>query len=287
MPKLKNLNKLLRQNGKIIRGRWKLDSRHRLSYRFEEGEEAFEFQALLVAAEPDALVVSITEKQENGRRVTSLAKLTGAWRANEKNQIEFEVEKQSGENDVLTFRGAWKVGDANEIIYTYQRKHLKGKAKTLETLRFKGWWDISEKNRLTYTLEGSSDAAFRFRGAFQTPSILAEKGEIRYQLGLEAAGKKRLRAITLFGKWKLSDRLELEFEMEYSAGRKREIRFGAEFEPAKDFAVSAKLMNKENNPLGIEVVLTKEFLEGQTQAFFRLRKTLEESALEAGVTIPW
>lgn len=287
MPKLKSLNERLRQNGRSIKGRWELDSRHRLSYRSEEGEEEFEFQASLVAAEPDALVVSITEKQEGGRVVTGLAKLTGAWRANEKNQIEFEVERQSGKNNVLTFRGAWKAGDANEIIYTYQRKHLKGKVKTLETLTFKGWWDISEKNRLVYTLEGASDSAFRFRGAFQTTSILAEKGEIRYQFGLEAAGKKKLRTVTLFGKWKLSDRLELEFEMEYADGRKHEIRFGAEFAVTKDFTVSARLMNKENNPLGVEVVLSKEFLDGQAQAFLRLRKTLEESALEAGVAIPW
>ena len=45
-------------------------------------------------------------------------------------------------------------------------------------------------------------------------------------------------------------------------------------------------MNKEGDPLGVEVVLEKSFFQ-DAKAFVRLRKTLEESAVEAGVTIPW
>ncbi len=286
MPRITRLNELERK-GKRVKGQWKLDPRHRLTYQAEDGKEQFKLDASLVAAEPDALVVSVTEKQKDGKVVTSIAKLAGAWRANEKNQIEFEVERESGKNDVLTFRGEWKVGESNEIVYTYRKEYLRRKTINLEILTFKGWWDITEKNRLTYLVEGSSDNAFRFRGAFQTPSILAKGGEIRYQLGSEAAGGAKLHTITLFGKWKLSNKLELDFEIEYADGRKREIRFGAEYALTQDLTVTAELLNRKGEPLGVEAVLTREFLHGEAKAFVRLKKTLAESAIEAGVTIPW
>ena len=287
MPALKNLNDLERE-GRRLAGKWNLDGRHRLSYLSDPPNEAFELEASLVAAEPDALVVSITEKQKNGKAVISLARLSGKWSANEENKIEFEVERESGRKDVLTFRGAWKVGEAHELSYTYRRRSLERKSTVIETLTFKGWWDLSEKNRLTYTFEGDSNAAFRFRGAFQTPSILAKKGEIRYQLGAEAGGRQgRFRTVTFFGKWKLSDQLDLEFEMECADGKKRVLRFGAEFQITEDLSVTARLTDPQRGPLGVEVVFNKEFLNGKAQAFVRLRKSLEESALEAGMTIPW
>ncbi len=287
MPKLKSLNELERKSRRIT-GKWNLDERHRLTYLSDPPEEAFKLEASLVAAEPEALVVSVTEKQENGKTVIRLARLSGQWHANEDNQIEFEVERESGRNDVLTFCGAWKVGDSHELIYTYRRQSLERKSTAIETLTFKGVWDFSEKNRLAYTFEGDSEAAFRFRGTFQTPSILAKKGEIRYQLGAETAGRQgKFRTVTFFGKWKLSNQLNLEFEMECANGKKRVFRFAAEFQITQDLGVTARLTSRQNDPLGVEVVFNKEFLNGKAQAFARLRKSLEESAVEAGVTIPW
>ena len=287
MPEIITLNEL-RRKSRQVKGEWRLDDRHRLNYKSEDEGEEFELETSFVAAEPEALVFSITEKQENGKTVTGLAKLQGAWRANDQNQIEFEVTRQSGKNDVLTFTGRWKVGANHEIIYSYRTRPLKTRNSKLQALVFKGWWDITEKNRLTYLLEGESDSAFRFRGTFQTPSILAKKGELHYQLGVEAEGKQeKFQTITLFGKWKLSNALELSFEIEYPQGERREIRFGAEYALTRDFTVAAKLMNKEGDPLGVEVILTREFLEGHAQAFVRLKKSLAESAVEAGITIPW
>ncbi len=328
MPRVNNLNELERK-GKLIKGRWRLDDRHRLSYAAERNDsprlgrrrtEEFELETSLVAAEPEALIISITAKQEDGIITTSIVKLNGKWRANENNQIEFEVERKSGKSDILTFTGSWKLNDSQQIIYSYQQRYLKQKTTTTETLTFKGHWDISKKNRLTYLLEGSSDESFRFRGTFQTPSIVAKKGEIRYQLapaanrsrdsspqlgrswgqlGTEVESKlvrkgrgvkgtnRRTQTVTLFGKWKLSDELELIFEMEYGDKRKYEIRFGAEFELGDGYTLTAKLINPKGKSFGVEVILNKEFLDGNAQAFLRLRKSLEESAIEAGITIPW
>jgi len=75
--------------------------------------------------------------------------------------------------------------------------------------------------------------------------------------------------------------------MEYEDGRKRTLKFGAEFALTPDLTVAAKLINKEGDPIGIELVLTKDFLESHAQAFVRLKKTLQENAIEAGITIPW
>ncbi len=285
--RLTTLNELKRR-GRRVQGEWQLDARHRLRYRSDDEEELISLEASPVAAEAGALVLAVTEKQERGRSVTSLARLKGTWRANAKNKIEFEVERESGRSDVLTFRGTWKVGRSQELCYTWRRKSPGTKAAVLESLTFTGWWDITEKNRLTYTLEGSRDATFRFRGAVQTPSILAKKGAIRYQLGAEAVGGRQKQCvITLFGKWKLSDKLGLNFEMDYADGRRHAIRFGAEFQAAPDLTVAAQLTSTDGDPLGVELVLTRDFLQHQAHGFLRLKRSLRESAVEAGVSLPW
>ena len=288
MAKITSLNEL-EKKGRVIKGRWELGPGHRLAYRRDEDSrlEELEFETSLIAAEPEALVLSVSGKQKDGKMVTRTARLGGAWRLNERNQIEFEVERKSGPNDVLTFRGSWKVDDQNEIIYTWRRTTGKRKTTELGTLTFKGFWSLSGNQRLTYTLEGASDETFRFTGAFQTKSILAKKGEIRYQLGATLEGKRRARTLTLFGKWKLSDKLELVFEIESEKGRKSELRFGAEYQFTKDLACAAKLTGRQGEPLGVELILTRDFLDGNAEAFVRLRKTAAESAVEGGVTVPW
>lgn len=203
---------------------------------------------------------------------------------NEKNQIEFQVERESGSKDVLSFRGSWKVGESNEIVYSWR----KTKASGSNTLVFKGFWGLSEDRGLSYTLQGASDETFRLSGAFQTKSILAKKGEIRYQLGAALEGKLgRTRTLTLFGKWKLSDKLSLVFEMESGTRKKSELHFGAEYQFTKDMTCSASLTGKSGEPLGVEVVFARSFFEGNAQTFVRLKRTLAESAVENGVSMHW
>lgn len=287
MAKVETLNALM--NSRKTRGRWQLDKRHRLLYVYDEDTEQGEIglEAALVAAEADALIAAVSERQKNGKTVTRTARLEGSWRANEKNQLEFEIERSSGAHDVLTFRGAWKIGKAQEIIYTWRRTALKTRTRSLETLTFKGWWDVTKDHRLTYTLQGARNETFRLTGTFQTRSILAKKGELRYQLGASLEGRRRGRVLTLFGKWKVSTALELVFEIDCADGRAHEMRFGAEFEIAKDFSVAARLTARDGEPLGAEIIFSKEFLKSGAQGFVRLRKTLRESAVETGVTIPW
>lgn len=273
------------------KGRWELTPDHEVQYKSQGKDEEFKFKGSIIAAEPDALVVSVTERQSDQKIVTSIAKLTGAWRLDPKNRIVFEVEREDGKKDALTFKGAWQVGESNQLIYTYQQTDLKRKRKTIRKitreLTFTGFWDISDDNRLTYWLSADSNSAFRFRGTFQTRSILAKKGELRYQAGVEVNGRHKIQNIILFGKWKVSKSLELSFEIGYEDERKKTIAFGGEYAISGDSRIAVNLKNRAGEPLGIELILTRDIFGKDGQAFMRLEKSLEESGVEAGMRFRW
>ena len=283
--KLTRFNQLIK-DGKAIDGRWQLTHDHEVQYESEGLDEELKFKGSLIAAEPDALVISVTERQSDQKIVTSLVKLRGNWHVNPKNQIIFEVEKESGKNDIFTFRSGWKVNDRNEIIYTYRQENLKTKIKQTQELAFTGYWEISEKNRLTYYIGGDSGSSFRFRGTFQSKSILAKRGEIRYQIGAEVSGKRRVQTVSLFGKWKVSRDLSLDFEMSYQDGNKI-ITFGGEYNLGGSRQIAVNLKTEQGAPLGVEVILTQDIFGKDGQFFIRLEKALAETSLEAGVEFKW
>lgn len=282
--KLSKLNDLIEDDEKL-KGRWELGPNHEVLYKKSGKDEEIKVIGSLVAAEPNALVIGITQRQTDQKIVTSIYKLSGSWKANSKNQLVFEVQKESGKKDALTFKAGWKVNKNQEIIYTYDQVNLKTKTKESQELAFQGYWDISEKNRLTYFLGGNSESAFRFRGTFQTASILAKKGEIRYQLGVEVASNEKTQTIALFGKWKISRTLALDFEIEYN-DRKRSISFGGEYALNDNLSVAVNLKTEEGKPLGVELILTKDIFE-DGQAFIRLQRSLEASRVEAGMRFKW
>ncbi len=284
--RLTNLNKLIEENQRL-KGYWELSPNHEIRYKSLDQDEEIRFRGSLVAAQPDALVVSFTQSQTNQKVVRRIAGLTGAWRLDSKNRIVFEAQKEGGKKDVLTFKGAWEIGKNHEIIYSYGELDTGRNIKERRKLVFKGYWDIGEDHRLTYFVGGSSYSFFRFRGTLQTKSIYAKDGEIRYQVGVELQGRKRLQTITLFGKWKLSHDLSLSFEIEYEDGRKKAIVFGGECALTKDTEISVNLKSRQGEPLGVELILTKDFFGKDGQAFVRLAKSLEESRIEGGVSLKW
>ncbi len=299
-------------------GKWKLNDDHTVTFRERGRDKEAVLTASLVAAEPGALVLSSTVKEDETRTVTGILKLEGEWALDAKNRITFTVKHDlgPGTGGKLTFKGAWEVNDNHEIIYTFEtRETIEGSGrkrrrtrKIASELVFKGHWDISAKNRLTYLLGaesasstgGESASAFRFRGTFETTSILAKEGEIRYQLGAEgktarSARGKLTKTITLFGKWKLSRDLALDFELECADGRKPVITFNAvlavpEIEGWSGVLpdeISVGLKNRSGEPLGLELVLTKDFFGGDAKTFLRFARTADESAVEAGVKVEW
>ena len=288
--KLTKLNDLTK-DGEVVKGDWEITPNHEIRYKSKKKDEEFKFKGSLVAAEPDALVVSVTQRQSDQKVVTKIVKLAGAWRMDAKNRIVFEVERQGGKNDVLTLKGAWRLGEANELIYAYRQTDIRRKRKTVRRitreLAFAGFWDISDDNRLTYRLGADSDSAFRVRGAFQTKSIFAKQNEIRYQVGVEVNGKHKIQDIILFGKWKVSRTLGLSFEITYENNRKKSINFVGEYALSGDSQIAVNLKNRSGKPLGVELLLTKDLFGKDGQAFVRLERTLEDSRVEVGMRLRW
>ncbi len=285
--RINRLNQLI-ENGKTLKGRWTLGKNHEVLYRGEdETEEEVRLKATLIAAEAGLLVLGLTQKKTDRRIETHLLKLSGIWQADSKNRLTFEIEKESGRRDILTFTGSWEVSKTHEIIYTWETTRLKTKTKILRELAIKGHWDLAEKNRLTYYVGGDSQNALHFRGTFQSRSLLAKDGEIRYQVGVEIRGKRKLQTVVLSGVWKFSHRLSLFFEIEYSDASRRKINFGGTVLLTRNSEIEILLMSKDGEPLGAEVIFTRDFFGKDGRFFVRLKKTLEESAAEAGVALTW
>ena len=274
-------------------------------YREQGGDKKAVFTGSLVAAEPDLLVISVAVQEDEKHTVTGSVKLSGKWELDEKNRITFSVKRGLDRYDKLTFQGAWEVNDNFQVTYSFetntQPQHSGSSQQIVkQELVFEGHWDISEKNCLTYLIGVDSESSFRFRGTFETKSILAKEGEICYQVGVEyelktGECKSVTQTITLFGKWKLSDDLALSFELECTDGRKASISVGVELDlekfkggcPLLPDKVTVNLTSSEGDPLGVEIVLTKDLFEGNVQTFVRFRESLKETAVEAGITIPW
>ncbi len=269
------------------KSRWQLTPSHEVEYLLEGETEEVVLRGSLIAAEPDALVVSLSATSKNHRIVAETVKLSGEWKTDDENCLLFEVKQSCGKTDIFRFSGAWKLNNQNEILYTYEQKTSRGKRRTsTQELLFKGHWDLSEDYQLTYLMGIDTNSAFRFRGTFQTESILAKKGEIRYQLGVEVAGKKKIQTIVLFGKWKFSKDFAVSFEMG-CGDRTCEISFGAEYNLEGDRQIAVFLTSRDGHSLGIQVIFTREFFDGNAEAFLSFRRSLEESSLEAGVRLRW
>ncbi len=67
----------------------------------------------------------------------------------------------------------------------------------------------------------------------------------------------------------------------------RVIAFGGEYALSGDSRIAVNLKNRSGEPLGIELILTKDIFGKDGQAFIRLQKSLEESRLEAGMGFKW
>jgi len=285
--RINKLNQLIEQ-GEVVKGDWFLDDDHRVTYR-ERGERESEarVRGTLIAAEPGKLVLAVEQKKSGHSVTASLFKLTGTWQADSKNRITFTAGRGLGKSNVLTFEGSWKLNDSQEIVYAYEQRRLKTKVRHAQELVFKGRWDLSGERQLTYYVGGDTNNALRFRGTFQTQSLLAKAGQIRYQLGAEARRTVKTRSLTLFGTWKFSRGLELFFEIETAQGRKHAIVFGGTLHFKNDTTLQVRLTTPSGEPLGVEILFTKDFFKNNARLFVRLQKVLEETSAEAGVTLSW
>ena len=236
-----------------------------------------------IAAESDALVIeTIQTESKTNRQSLRLLKLKGTWRANDYNEFCFEVTCRKGPPETYTFKGSWKLNNNQQIEYTSEGGR--------DTLTFKGYWKISSANRLVYILEGSSTSRFEFKVQLESSSIYPKQGSIRYRIGI-GIRQSRLTApgqmLILYGEWKFSRSLGLNFAMDYGQGKIKTMEFGAEVNFGRNKVIFT-LKNELGEPLGLTLTMTHKFLEHlDAEAFIRLKYRQKEQAIEAGITIPF
>ncbi|MCM8781709.1 MAG: hypothetical protein NC828_01440, partial [Candidatus Omnitrophica bacterium] len=209
------------------------------------------------------------------------------------------IVKKSPEPDTLTLCGAWQVNQNQQIVYTYQKADLKTKTKSLKEIKFEGFWGIDGANKLVYILERSTDSRFCFRVQLESPNLYPKEGVIKYRLGVGIKGVTPIglsagrqgtvpKIICLYGTWKFSRKFGLNFQMDYGQNKIHSIEFGANINFSNKNAVIFSLTNKKDEPLGINVVFSHRFLKKlDADSFLRLKRLKQESAIEAGVRIPF
>jgi len=236
-----------------------------------------------IAAESDTLVIeTIQTESKTNRQSLRILQLKGTWRANDYNELCFEVTARKGRPETYTFKGSWKLNNNQQVEYTSEDGR--------DTLTFKGYWNISSANRLVYLFEGSLTSRFEFKVQLESPTFYPKKGEIRYRLGV-GFRQSRLSALNqlliLYGEWKFGRDLGLTFQMDYGQGKVRAIAFGAEVTFGRSKVIFA-LKNELGEPLGITLTMTHRFLEHlDTEVFLRLKSRQKEQVIEAGITIPF
>ena len=274
-------------------GTWFLTPTHDLKLTFRRGKtkpftETFTLTGKILSVSANELVFAARTKKEKGLEEVRLLRLKGIWQADHQNRLAFQVKRGTTKRGLLTFEGAWELGENHQILYRYQRRDVATGTKKEELLSFRGVWEIREKDHLTYLLDLRGGSRFDFRAAVQSPSLIGKKGEIRYQVGIRLKGRDLLvRDVVLFGKWKLSRDFSLSFEMAYQEGKRHTFSLRTAYRVNEKHEVVFSLKDKKGNDLGIEVTFTRRFFEAEGKAFLRFYQDALESRVEGGVQVPF
>ncbi len=219
-----------------------------------------------------------------GRRAETEQRLIlrGRWEADAQNRLTFLIEKADGSQDRLIFQSGWTVDRRHQLVYEYRASERARAA--LHTFRLSGVWDIPGADRLVLRVQASSDSILAFRASLQTPSLSAREGRIIYQVGIGLSTGTTRRQIVLFGTWKLRRDLAVAFELESEGSRRQALIFRATFAADARHRVTAQLVDRRGEPLGLSVTFTKQLL-GDAELFVRLQKTGRDAEALAGVRV--
>jgi len=269
-----------------LTGNWSLDKNHSLVLTLDKENNQLAgnritLQSRLVQAKADRLEFIISSKESGGRSHLYLVALSGIWQADKYNRLKFLAQRKTDTFKEITLSGSWEVNEKNELIYTYTQASLKRKEKSLHTLAFKGFWDITQKKRLLYVLNEELGSGFDFNVSIAEPL----KRGMRYEIGIGAKPAKK--KITLFGSWKINNKLGLVFEMPAENGKVNSVAVGATFRLNKNKQLEVTLKDSLQKDLGIKLKLSQNLLKDQGEAFIQALKNGEEISLSAGLGFRW
>ncbi len=276
-----------------LEGKWSIGREHNLIFTLRKterqaGGEKLTFQSELLEAKANALLFTLVGFGEAGTYTAHLLELKGKWQADKYNRLQFLVKRRNQRSEPLTFQGIWEVKN-NTLSYTYQRRSLKTKEKQIHSLRFDGYWQISRKNRLTYILDTQNNSAFDFRVYLETPNLIAKRGVIKYRVGIGLKGSEffRTQIVSLYGVWKLQRKSGLSLAVDYAAARMSAINFGVFVQIKEKTKITLGLLNKQGEPLGLNLTFSRSFLKNNAEWFFRVAQEGERPRFDWAVTIPW
>lgn len=270
-------------------GTWKLTAAHELALLLHADErrarQTVYLKGALVRAAANSLTFALRHRADDEQRTAQQVTLSGRWQADAKNRLTFLAEKADGAEDRLTLQGGWSVGPRHELVYRYRQQDAPDRSAGEHALTFEGAWEIAQADRLVYRLSGSSDSAFEFRVALQSPSLLAREGRITYQVGIGlAGGRTQRRQVVLFGAWKLNRDLSVSFEIPYAGGRTGTMRFEGTYALSSRDRIAVALQDSRREGLGLTVTFTKETVP-DANLFLKLRSGAQERSVLGGVQV--
>lgn len=271
----------------LLRGRWSLDKDHNLILTLNKWGNQIAGNKLTIKSElidvkaNKLSFVAVTKDSHKKTHIYILG-LGGSWQADKYNRLAFNIKKEKGITDKLILQGAWELNKQNEIIYTYTKSSLLPKEKITKTITLRGYWEVTQKHRISYILNKAINSQFDFKVSLGKP---IKKRGLQYEAGIGVTPVKRI--ITLFGKWKVNERLGLLFEMPYEKGNLHRIIFGATCKLDKNYNLDFRLKNRLGKDLGIDVKLSRRILKGQGEAFIRALRSRKEVSILAGIGFRW
>jgi hypothetical protein len=274
-------------------GNWSLDKNHNVVFTLNKWGNQIAGNKLVVKGtitdvSGTRLLVAVTTKTLKGHTRVYALQLTGAWQADTSNRLVFNVAREKGHTDQLTFKGAWKVTSRNQLIYRYVTKGLKRGTKRLRTLTLKGSWDICKKGRLSYVLSSTVPSVFDFTSSIGVPMRRAGRDALKYEVGIVLRRRKVIRrTIILFGNWKIDRRKGVLFEVRYEKERFHSIVFGADIRLMPNYNLMVRLKGKHGNDLGVKVTLSQRLLQKAGAAYLDILGTKKELTVTAGAGIKW
>ena len=272
-----------------LEGSWKLTPEHDLELTLNESKEKLVLNGRLISCDTDSFVFEIATRESQSTSQISILRLTGSWQNDEKNRLVFTVQKNRTP-DTLTLESAWHVDAHNRIVYTFSKTDLKRKQNIRNSILFEGHWQLTGPHQLTYLLERSLHSGFRFRAQLESPTIRAQKGVLKYRIGagLEESGLQHAKTITLYGAWRFSNALTLDFDISYTKGKIKGLGLNARYAYTRKDSVAFGLNETRNTPLTYTITFTHRFLKKlDAHVYAILTRSKAASGFKAGIEIPF
>lgn len=249
----------------IWQGRWQLKRDGLLELLLDEPQANARRQVLgmrcrLVSAESSRLVFSFKSDESAVRRRVSLLQFQGSWGCDEANRLQFYLSRRADSS--LVFHGGWTINDNQQLVVRMESvERARGRRMSSEA-ELSGFWQICSATRLRYILCAGSSRAIDFRVQLESATLRPARGAIKFRLGAGMrASTGAGQTLLLYGDWKFSRGIGLEFDIAY--GRKS---------------------RRSGLSLAFSRELSRRF---GGQAFLRLSKREADARIEAGVTIPF